>query len=74
MTDDPIMHRPHIAQLSIDDERNISTAENLRHGLHEMAGQVFGCLFDCVLWVALHDVASCEDEDIDEDLENIVLR
>jgi hypothetical protein len=53
---------------------DVAIADNLRRGLFDMAGQVFARLFDCILLIALHDVLSSEEEDLDEDLEDIALR
>lgn len=52
----------------------VAIAENLRQGLHDMAGEVFARLFDCIVLIALQDVVTVEDDDLDEDLEDIALR
>jgi hypothetical protein len=68
------MHRPRLLDMSQEHALDAAIAANLRQGLHDMAGQVFARLFDCILLIALHDVMCCEDEDLDEELEGIALR
>jgi len=60
--------------MSPSDAVDAAIANNLRQGLYDIAGQVFACLFDCIVLIALQDVMACEDEDLDEELEDIALR
>jgi hypothetical protein len=74
LLDDTVMHRPRLVDMTPEYTMDVAIADNLRRGLFDMAGQVFARLFDCILLIALHDVLSSEEEDLDEDLEDIALR
>ena len=68
------MHRPRLAITPPEHATDAAIASNLRLGLYDMAGQVFVRLFDCILLIALQDVLVCEEEELDEELEDIALR